>query len=171
MLLSIIVAAGENGVIGNDGGLPWHLSSDLKRFRKLTMGKPIVMGRKTFDSIGKPLDGRDNIVVTSDPLFDVAGVSACATVDEALTLARVLAATRGEDEIMIVGGAKLYECVMADVGRIYFTRVHGAPEGDRYFATPDPSQWREVSREALPRGPRDDYGATLIVYERAEGSP
>lgn len=167
MILSIIVAVAENGVIGNDGGLPWHLSSDLKQFRKLTMGKPIVMGRRTFDSIGKALDGRDNIVVTRDPLFEVPGVSACTTVEDALILARVLARTRGEEEVMIIGGAALYECVMPDVSRIYFTRVHGAPEGDRHFATPDPKEWREVSREALPRGPKDEYDATLIIYERA----
>lgn len=169
MIFSIIVAAAENDVIGKDGKMPWHMSSDLKTFRRLTMGKPIVMGRRTFASIGKPLDGRDNIVVTRDPFFEVAGVSACASVGEALTLARVMAMTRGADEVMIIGGAQIYDCVMDDVSRIYFTRVHATPEGDRYFATPDPQVWREVSREALPKGGRDDYNSTLIVYERAGG--
>lgn len=166
MMLSIIVAAAENGVIGKDGGMPWRISADLKVFRKLTMGKPMIMGRRTFESIGKPLDGRDTIVVTSDPNFDVPGVSVCATVADAVTLARVLARTRGEEEIMVVGGAQVYACILADVDRIYFTRVHGHPEGDCCFEIPDPENWQEVAREALPRGPRDDFDATLIVYDR-----
>lgn len=171
MILSVIVAVAENGVIGREGGLPWHLSSDLKTFRRLTMGKPMIMGRRTFDSIGKALDGRDNIVVTRDPNFEVQGVSACPTLDEARTLARVLATTRGADEIMVIGGAAIYDAVMPDVYRIYFTRVHASPEGDRFFPTPDPDDWREVSREPLPQGPRDDFASTLIVYERVGTAP
>ena len=167
MTLSLIVAVAENGVIGRDGGLPWRLSSDLKTFRRLTMGKPLIMGRRTFQSIGRPLDGRDNIVVTRDPFFDVAGVSACATVAEALTLARVLAATRGADEIMVIGGAAIYAAVLPAADRIYVTQVHAKPEGDRHFADLDPKTWHEVSREALPKGDRDDFASTLIVYERA----
>ncbi len=166
MKLSLIVAVAENGVIGRDGGLPWRLSSDLKTFRRLTMGKPMIMGRRTFNSIGKPLDGRDNIVVTRDPQFSVDGVSACDTVGEAVTLARVLATTRGADEIMIIGGAAIYDLTLPIADRIYFTRVHASPDGDRHFATLDPRTWREVSREALDQGPRDDHAATLIVYER-----
>ncbi|MEQ1670503.1 MAG: dihydrofolate reductase [Hyphomicrobium sp.] len=167
MILSLIVAVAENGVIGRDGGLPWRMSSDLKTFRRLTMGKPLIMGRRTFESIGKPLDGRDNIVVTSDPFFEVAGVSACSTIADALTLARVLATTRGADEIMVIGGAAIYDAVLARADRIYFTQVHAKPAGDRTFPKPDPAEWREVSREALPKGERDDFASTLIVYERA----
>jgi dihydrofolate reductase len=166
VILSLIVAVAENGVIGRDGGLPWRLSSDLKTFRRLTMGKPMVMGRRTYDSIGKPLDGRDNIVVTRDPFFEVAGVSACATVNEALTLARVLATTRGADEIMVIGGAAIYDAVLPIADRIYFTQVHAKPDGDRHFVSPDPASWREVSREALPKGERDDFASTLVIYER-----
>jgi dihydrofolate reductase len=166
MILSLIVAVAENGVIGRDGGLPWRLSSDLKTFRRLTMGKPIVMGRRTFQSIGKALDGRDNIVVTRDAFFEVAGVSTCTTVSEALTLARVLATTRGVDEIMIIGGAAIYDAVLPAADRIYFTQVHAKPEGDRHFPKPDAKDWREVSREPLPKGERDDHASTLIVYER-----
>jgi dihydrofolate reductase len=164
--VSLIVAVAENEVIGRDGGLPWRLSSDLKTFRRLTMGTPLIMGRKTFDSIGKPLDGRDNIVVTRDPFFEVAGVSACPTVSEALTLARVLATTRGADEIMVIGGAAIYEAVMPVADRIYFTQVHAKPHGDRHFAALDENVWREVSRQALPQGERDEHASTLIVYER-----
>src|SRR5262249_3704873 len=107
ILISLVVAVAENGVIGRDGGLPWRMSSDLKAFRKLTMDKPIIMGRKTFQSIGKPLDGRDNIVVTRDATLEMAGVSTCDSFGDALALARVLAATRGADEIMVIGGASL----------------------------------------------------------------
>lgn len=153
-------------MIGRDGGLPWRLSSDLKTFRRLTMGKPLVMGRRTFESIGKPLDGRDNIVITRDPQFEVPGVSTCATVGEALTLARVLAATRGTDEIMVIGGAAIYVAALPLADRIYFTQVHANPDGDRYFPAPDAKTWGEISRETLPKGERDDFASTLIVYER-----
>ncbi len=170
MILSLIVAVAENGVIGRDGGLPWRLSSDLKTFRRMTMGKPLIMGRRTFQSIGKPLDGRDNIVVTRDPHFDVPGVSACATVSEAVTLGRILATTRGADEIMVIGGAAIYDAVIDIADRVYLTRVHATPDGDRHFPDLDAAQWRQVSREALPKGDRDDFAATLIVYERVAES-
>ncbi len=166
MKISLIVAVAENGVIGRDGGLPWRMSSDLKTFRRLTMGKPIVMGRRTYQSIGKPLDGRDNIVVTRDPRFDVPGVSTCETASEALTLARVLATTRGVDEVMVIGGAQLYEATLPVADRIYYTIVHASPAGDRHFAELDPRVWRETSREALPKGDRDDHAATLVIYDR-----
>ena len=166
MILSLIVAVAENGVIGANGGLPWRLSSDLKTFRRLTMGKPLIMGRRTFQSIGKPLDGRDNIVVTRDPHFEVPGVSSCETVSDAVTLARVLASTRGADEIMVIGGAAIYEAVLPIADRIYFTQVHAKPDGDRHFANPDPALWHEVSREALPKGDRDDHASTLMIYDR-----
>ncbi len=165
--LSLIVAVAENGVIGKDGGLPWRLSSDLKTFRRLTMGKPIIMGRRTYQSIGKPLDGRDNIVVTRDPCFEVPGVSAVDSVASAVTLARVLARTRGADEIMVIGGADLYAATLPEAGRIYLTRVHASPDGDRHFPELNPAEWHEVSREALPQGPKDEFPATLVVLERA----
>ncbi|RUP08204.1 dihydrofolate reductase [Hyphomicrobium sp.] len=164
--VSLIVAVSENGVIGRDGGLPWRLSSDLKTFRRLTMDKPIIMGRKTFQSIGKPLDGRDNIVVTRDPSFEVPGVSACDTVRDALTLARVLAMTRGAEEIMVIGGAGVYDVALPVADRIYLTRVHAVVEGDRHFPPLDSSEWIEASREELPKGPRDDHASTLHVYDR-----
>ena len=169
--LSLIVAVAENGVIGKDGGLPWRLSSDLKTFRRLTMGKPIVMGRRTFESIGKPLDGRDNIVVSRDPYFEATGVSVCDSAADALTLARVLATTRGADEVMVIGGAQIYDAVLADADRIYLTQVHARPDGDRHFPALDPHAWREVSRDELPKGPKDDFAATLIIYDRVAPEP
>lgn len=164
--VSLIVAVSENGVIGRAGGLPWRLSSDLKTFRRLTMDKPIVMGRKTFQSIGKPLDGRDNIVVTRDPSFEVEGVSTCESTADALTLARVLAKTRGAEEIMVIGGVDVFDAVLPVADRIYLTRVHAEVEGDRLFLPLDAGEWREASREALPQGPRDDHASTLFVYDR-----
>lgn len=166
ILLSLIVAVSENGVIGRDGGLPWRLSSDLKAFRRLTLGKPIIMGRNTFRSIGMPLDGRDNIVVTRDPSFEVEGVSTCESVTDALTLGRILAKTRGVDEIMVIGGAEIYKSTLPVADRIYLTCVHANVEGDRHFGPLDTAEWREASREELPKGPRDDHSATLFVYDR-----
>lgn len=165
-LISLVVAVGQNGVIGRGGGLPWRMSSDLKSFRRLTMGKPIVMGRKTFQSIGRPLDGRDNIVVTRDPHFAAEGVTAMARLDEALILARALARTKGEDEIMVIGGADVFQAALPLAERIYWTAVQGAPEGDVTFGPLDLALWQEKSREKLARGPRDDYDADLVIYQR-----
>ena len=166
MIISLIVAVAENGVIGAGGGLPWRLSSDLKTFRRLTLGKPIIMGRRTFQSIGKPLDGRDNIVVTRDPFFEAAGVSVVASVSEAITLARVLATTRGAEEIMIIGGADLYAATLTLADRVYLTRVHAKPDGDRHFPELNDKDWTETAREALPKTERDQFAATLITFER-----
>jgi dihydrofolate reductase len=176
MMVSLIVAVAENGVIGRKGALPWRLSSDLKTFRRLTMGKPIIMGRKTFQSLGKPLDGRDNIVLSSDPFFERQGVSVVDSLGAALTLARVLAATRGADEIMIIGGADVFREALALADRIYWTEVEASPEGEVHFPAFDMGEWTEVSREALPRGPKDDHSAILKVLERvrpasADGTP
>lgn len=166
MIVSLIVAVGENGVIGRDGGLPWRVSSDLKTFRRITMGKPMIMGRKTFQSIGKPLDGRDTIVITRDSSFSVPGISAVASFPEALTLARVLAATRGADEIMVIGGAQVFHDALPFATRIYWTEVQGAPAGDVFFAKPPDGEWREVSRQPLPKGANDEFAATLVILER-----
>ncbi len=164
--IALIVAVAENGVIGRDGGMPWHQRSDLRRFRALTMGKPVVMGRKTFQSLPKPLDGRDNIVVTRDRAFAVEGVLVATSLEAAIDLARDCARRHRTDEIMVIGGAEIYAGALPWADRIYLTRIHAAPEGDTYFPEPDPAQWQEVRREPLPRGDRDDYPATLIVLER-----
>lgn len=165
-VVAFVVAAAENGVIGRGGTLPWHLSSDLKTFRRLTMGKPLIMGRKTYDSIGRPLDGRDNIVVTRNEAWSALGVLRAASYEAALELARGLALKRGCDEIMVIGGAEIYAMALAGAGRIYLTRVHVTVEGDATLPELDPALWREVRREALPQGPKDDHPSTLIVLER-----
>ena len=166
MQISLIVAVAENGVIGAKGELPWKLSSDLKTFRRLTLGKPVIMGRRTFQSLGKPLDGRDNIVLTSDPFFEVSGVSAVDSMPDALTLARTLALTAGRDEIMVIGGAGVFKAALPLATRIYWTEVHGRPDGDVVFPPFERGEWREISSEDLPQGPKDTVTATLKVLER-----
>ena len=166
MRIALIVAVADNGVIGRDGQLPWRMSSDLKRFRALTMGKPIVMGRKTWESLAKPLAGRDNIVVTRDPGFVTAGALVAASLDSALEIAQMCAASRGVDEVMVIGGAEIYRLALPRAARVYLTRVHAAPAGDAVFADLDPSRWHEVDRESLPAGPRDDHAATFLVFDR-----
>lgn len=168
MHISIIVAVAENGIIGANGQLPWRLSSDLKTFRRLTMGKPVIMGRKTFQSLKKPLDGRDNIVLTQDPFFEPQGVSTVDNLRDALTLARTLALTAGASEIMIIGGADVFAAAMPLATRMYWTEVHAKPEGDVSFPSYDQGDWVEVSREALPHGPNDEVPATLKILERRE---
>ena len=164
--IALVVAVAENGVIGRDGQLPWWLPSDLKRFRKLTLSKPMIMGRKTYDSIGKPLDGRDTIVVTRQPDFHPPGVHRAASVEEALALGQELAARRGADEVTVVGGEEIFRLVLTRADRIYLTKVHAAPAGDTRFDSPDPRIWRETAREPMPQGPNDQYPADFIVLER-----
>jgi dihydrofolate reductase len=166
MRISIVVAVADNGIIGRDGGLPWRISSDLKTFRSLTMGKPLIMGRRTFQSLKKPLDGRDNIVVTANPDYKPEGALVALDFDSALALARTCAEKRGVDEIAIIGGTAVFATALPMADRIYKTEVHGAPEGDAVFPAVDWSEWEEVLREELPRGPNDDFTATLRVLDR-----
>lgn len=166
MVISIVVAVADNGVIGRDGGLPWRISSDLKTFRRITMGKPLIMGRRTFQSLKKPLDGRDNIVVTGNPDYRPEGALMAADFASAVALARTCAEARGVNEIAVVGGTAVFAAALPIADRIYKTEVHGAPEGDALFPAVDWGEWCELSREALPRGPNDDFSATLVVLER-----
>ena len=164
--ISLIVAAAENGVIGAGGGLPWRMSSDLKTFRRLTMGKPIIMGRKTFQTLKKPLDGRDNIVVSRNPCFAPEGATVVDSVSDAITLGQMLALSKGEEEILIIGGAEIYRAALPKASRIYLTRVHAAPEGDVIFPEFEPIDWSEVSSEPLPKTDRDQFEATLLILDR-----
>jgi dihydrofolate reductase len=160
------VAVAENGVIGANGDLPWRLPTDLKRFRKTTMGKPIVMGRKTYASIGKPLDGRDNIVVTRDRAFSAPGVQVVLGIEEGLALGRKLAVQRGMDEVVVIGGAEIFRATLASADRIYLTLVRGEPAGDTRLEAFDPAVWAETTREPMPQGPGDQYPADFIVLDR-----
>jgi dihydrofolate reductase len=167
--LSLIVAVAENGVIGREGKLPWRLGSDLRRFRKLTMGHPLIMGRKTFESIGKPLDGRDSIVITrSPPAQPNAGcLFFVPSLDAALTLAKERAAARGVSEAFVIGGARIFSLALPLASRIYLTRVCAAPDGDTRWDAPLGRDWREVSREPRPAGERDEFPVMDVTLERA----
>lgn len=166
MRISIIVAAAENGVIGNGGAMPWRMSSDLKRFRALTIGKPVVMGRKTFQSLPKALDGRDNIVITRDRSFAAYGAETVASLDQALILAKDLAIRSGGDEVLVIGGGEIYAAALPLADRVYLTRIKATPAGDTTFPDLDPALWRLVSQEPIPQGPKDDYAAILMIYDR-----
>jgi dihydrofolate reductase len=164
--VSLIAAVAANGVIGDRGALPWRLSSDQKRFRRLTMGKPVVMGRKTFESIGKPLEGRDNIVVSRRPGFAADGVTVASGLAAALAVAATSARASGGDEIMVIGGGEVYAAALRLADRLYITHVDAKPGGDARFPTIDPAVWRVVSREQLPAGERDTAATAFAVYER-----
>lgn len=167
VFLTFVVAVADNGVIGRNGGLPWRLSSDLKLFRRLTMGKPIIMGRRTWQSLPKrPLDGRENIVVTRDQGFVAEGARIVADAGEAVDLATGLARKSGVDEISVIGGAALYEALLEKADRIYWTAVRGNPEGDTTFPDFDLSDWKVVCEEPIERGPKDEFEAVLRVMER-----
>ena len=141
MELVLVVAAAENGVIGKDGAMPWHLPADLRHFRRVTMGKPVIMGRKTWHSIGRPLPGRQNIVLTRDPAFHGTGATIVSILDKAL------AAAGGAPEAMVIGGAEIYALSRPLATRIELTRIHASPEGDTFFPEPEASLWVETARE------------------------
>jgi dihydrofolate reductase len=164
--LVLVAAVAENGVIGRGGNLPWRLRSDLRHFRAVTLGHPTVMGRKTYDAIGRPLAGRTNIVVTRDPAFAAPGVVAAPGLDAALAIARGDALRRRAAEIMIIGGEDLYRQTIDRAVRLEITRVHARPEGDSVFPQIDPARWRETGRREHPAGRDDDAAFTTLVYER-----
>jgi dihydrofolate reductase len=162
--ISFVVARADNGVIGRDNALPWHLSADLKHFKRLTVGKPVVMGRRTFESIGKPLPGRHNIVLTRDLAWRAEGVTVVANLAEAIAAAGLDPKTRA-DEVMIIGGAAIYAEALPIATRVYLTEIHAAPEGDTMLPPFDPSRWRETAREDHPA--EDDRAAySFVTLER-----
>lgn len=163
----LLVAVAENGVIGRDNALPWRLKSDLQRFRQISMGKPVLMGRKTYESIGKPLKGRTNIVVSRQADYAAAGVIVAPSIAASLATARGDALRRGADSIVVIGGTEIFLQTMPLADRIEFTLVHAAPEGDTYFPPIDPQIWREAERTEHAPGPQDDASFTYIRYERS----
>ena len=163
----ILAAVAENGVIGRSNALPWRLSSDLQRFKALTLGKPVVMGRKTYLSIGRPLPGRTNIVVSRNPMFEAAGLVTVAHLDAALAVALGDALRRNTDEIVIIGGTEIFRQAMPRADRLELTHVHASPEGDTLFPAVDRKLWREIARSEHPAGPRDDAAFAYATYIRA----
>jgi len=162
----LLAAVADNGVIGRDNALPFRQSSDLKRFKSLTMGKPVLMGRKTYLSIGKPLSGRTNIVVSRSSDFAAPGIVVAGSLDAALAVARGDALRRGTDEIVVIGGTDIFKQSMALAGRIEITHVHARPEGDTHFPPIDTACWREAARSEHPAGPKDEAAFSYATYVR-----
>ncbi len=167
--IALVVAMAENGVIGRLNELPWRLPSELRHFKRLTMGHPVIMGRKTFESIGRALPGRDNIVLTRGKIMEDPAVLTVNSFEEAVALGERLARKRGVDEIMVIGGGQIFERLRPQAQRIYLTRVHMEAEGDTVFPEPEPEIWEEVSREYHPAEAGDTCDYTLCVYERRNG--
>lgn len=167
--ISFVVAIAENGVIGHEGDLPWKLSSDLKRFKALTLGRPVVMGRKTYVSIGKPLPGRENIVITRDPGFAPEGVHVVGSIEEALALGESLARRDGGHEIAIIGGGQIYAQTLDRATVLHVTHVERALEGDTRFPHIDPAIWQSGAEEHVPEGPKDIYPTRFVTYRRRAG--
>ena len=162
----LIVAVADNGVIGARGALPWRLKSDMQRLKALTIGKPVVMGRKTFASIGRPLPGRTNIVVTRDANFRARGVAVTNSFTGARAVALGDALRRRATDIAVIGGAEIYQQWMDMADRLEVTEVHARPEGDTYFAAIDAASWEEVARVRNPAGPDDSADFSYVTYRR-----
>ena len=160
MRLALIVAMAENQVIGRNNQLPWHIRADLRHFRKLTMGRPIIMGRRTHESIGRPLPGRDNIVITADRHYQADGCQVVHSIEQAL------AAAGDCEEAMIIGGANLYRQTLAAADRLYMTLVKAKPEGDTWFPVIEPQQWREIERETHKADEQNDFDYDFVVLDR-----
>ncbi|MGH8278335.1 MAG: dihydrofolate reductase [Gammaproteobacteria bacterium] len=163
-MLSLIVAVGENNEIGQGGKMPWHLPADLKRFKALTLGKPIIMGRKTFEAIGKPLRQRRNIIVTRNAGYGVEGCEVAHSFTDALVLAA------GVPEIMAIGGAEIYRAALPRAQRIYLTRIHSAFAADTFLPQLDPADWRETARENHTADERNPYSYSFLTLLRRVAS-
>lgn len=160
MIISLFVAASTNNVIGAGGKLPWKIADDLKRFKRLTVGKPIVMGRLTWDSIGRPLPGRKNIIITRQPGFTAPG---CEVVE---TPAAALRAAADAEEVMIIGGSQIYELFLPQARRLYLTRVHAELDGDAFFPAVDETAWKLVESESHAANDVNEFAFDFLTYER-----
>jgi dihydrofolate reductase len=167
MKIAIIVAVAENGIIGRDGELPWHLAADLRRFRRLTMGHAIVMGRKTWESIGRPLPGRTSIVISHNQKYHTGAeeVSVATSFEQAIEIAR--GCDCDQDRIFVIGGAAIYAAALPKAQRLYLTRVHAKVEGDVSFPEVDWGQWRIIEESQVKADEFDDYDHTFTIFERA----
>jgi dihydrofolate reductase len=160
LLISLLVAATDNGVIGRDNGMPWHLPDDLKHFKTLTLGKPVLMGRRTYQSIGRPLPGRTNLVLTRSADWSVPGVTVVADLDAAVRAAGCA------PELVVVGGAQVYALALPRATRIYLTRIHANIEGDTRLPELDLHHWHELSRQLHPVDARHPYAMSFVTLER-----
>jgi len=169
--IALIAAVAANGVIGSHGDMPWRLPSDFAYFKRMTLGKPLIMGRRTFESIGRPLPGRTNIVVSATPGYQPEGVLVIDSLAAALDHAQAIAAADGVDEVMIGGGATLYETTMGIADKLYITHVALSPEGDTTFPPIDLSIWEVIDQPAVPGSAKDSAAFTVKTYGRRRGAP
>jgi dihydrofolate reductase len=165
-VIALVVARAENGALGREGALPWRLATDLKQFRTVTMGKPVLMGRRTFQSLPRVLDGRVNIVLSREPGFEAPGAVVASSLDEGLRVAREAAIAAGANEIMVIGGDDVFRAVLPRAGRIYLTEVHAAPQADVFLRDFDLAGYRELARERHPAGPKDEHPFSFVLLER-----
>ena len=168
--IAVIAAVARNGVIGADGGMPWRLSTDLRRFKALTLGHPVVMGRGTFAAMGKPLPGRDNIVVTRNPDFAADGVEVAPSLESALDHAAAAAARSSVDTVFVIGGGELYAAAMPRADRLHITHVEATPSGDTRFPAIDPATWQPVSEQETAVGEKDTAPTRYVIYRRRESA-
>lgn len=166
--LVMVLAVAENGVIGRGQALPWDLPDDLQHFKRTTLGRPVLMGRKTFESVGRPLPGRMNIVITRDPNWSAPGVRAVQNLDDAIALATDQALLDGADALMVIGGAEIYRLALPRAQRIVLTEVHGAVDGDAFFDLSQLADWQEVSRERFAGGERNSHDFSVVDLKRRE---
>ena len=164
--IAMIVAMDRNGVIGNDNKLPWHLPNDLKFFKATTMGKPIIMGRHTYESIGRPLPGRCNIVITRQQDYVADGIEVCNTIEAAIDRAQRDAIEKQASEVMVIGGAAIYQMFLPMAKLLYVTRVHAAVKGDVYFPNVDQG-WHEISRVDHVAGDKNPYDYSFVTLVRS----
>lgn len=165
--LAIVVAIAENGVIGRDNQLPWRLKTDLRRFRELTWGKPMIMGRKSWDSLGRPLPGRESVVLTRDRSFQAEGAHVAHDWDDAKRIACDLASRMGSAEVAVIGGAEIFRLAMPEAAALHLTLVSARPEGDVVFPPYEPAAFRETRREEHPPGPDDEHAFTFVDLVRS----
>ena len=166
----LIAAVADNGVIGAENAIPWRLKSDMQRLKAMTMNKPVVMGRKTFASLKRPLPGRTNIVITRDPQFQVAGAVVTTSFETARAIAHADALRRGAADIAVLGGAEIYAQFFGIADRIEITEVHAAPKGDTRFPAIDRNTWEEVARLRHEAGPDDAVAFSYVTYRRRKRS-
>ena len=162
MTISLIVAAAQNNAIGKEGGMPWHLPNDLRHFKNLTWGMPVVMGRKTFESLGKPLAGRKNIVISRQAGWSAPGAVVVKTIEDALFVAR----EADMKEVMVIGGGEIYKSLFDRAKRIYLTRVEAEPDADTFFPVIDPQQWHLMSQKNHEADEKNAYNYSFQVWER-----
>jgi dihydrofolate reductase len=168
MHLALIVAMSSNGVIGRNNKLPWHLPNDLRYFKQVTLSKPVIMGRKTFESIGRSLPGRTNIVISRNPEYEAEGVRVVGSLNEAVDLAKAVATIDGADELMVIGGEQVYAEAYPLAEKLYLTLVHAEIRGDSFFTAFEPGDWRELSRTDFSADETNPYDYSFVILQRCE---